>query len=638
MLHNSIFKVMSVVFMLLLLSSCIHGDDDGGDTGAGNNTAPIGDLTGSWSVTENVDATACGDGTYIDNYMLNATQSGNSITVNTNTGNYTGRISGDSLTWNGSYPEAGGTTQTSVSLTVNASCNEISGTAVWTWTDGAITCSGTTQVSAIRSNQIGCGTNTTSAPRAPGSLIATAVSASSISLSWSDNSSNEEHFIVQRSSTSGSGFTTIITLAADTTSYTNSGLIASTTYYYRVYSTNSIGNSSNSNEVNATTTVSSISAPSAPSNIFSYSVNITSAQLSWTDNSNNETGFIVERSTSSTGPFTQIETLAENTIGYEFTSLTAGTRYYFRVRAYNGGGNSYSNIEAIRTADAAPVTSVPVSVNLNVDFSISWTYSYNSGGLASTSDGFIIQRSATSPTSGFVTVDTVVRSSRSITDNLSIAGTYYYRVYARGYSFTSNMSNVVAVTVGNSVVTTTYTVTLDNLLMSSSTNNAMRNTVYSISENSVGCNWVYSSITFIQDYVCAISLLYFAVDADINGKTIISADLKLYPEILPASYTKYQVWAVFEPWNSNVTWAILPLIHTGSAVVFNQPTSSLPSVINVTNIVQNWANGLYTNNGFLIEDVDIVPPYANSLRGTVYCSKEGIPACTRQPELVVTYR
>ena len=59
--------------------------------------------------------------------------------------------------------------------------------------------------------------------------------------------------MVQRSTTTGSGFATIVTLGANTTSYADTaGLSASTTYYYRVYATNG-ADSGFSNEASATT-------------------------------------------------------------------------------------------------------------------------------------------------------------------------------------------------------------------------------------------------------------------------------------------------------------------------------------------------------------------------------------------------
>jgi len=50
-----------------------------------------------------------------------------------------------------------------------------------------------------------------------------------------------------------------------------------------------------------------------------------------------------------------------------------------------------------------------------------------------------------------------------------------------------------------------------------------------------------------------------------------------------------------------IQWNTQPQIYSGSSVTFNQPVSSLASEIDVTNIVQNWANGSYTNYGFFVD-------------------------------------
>jgi len=72
--------------------------------------------------------------------------------------------------------------------------------------------------------------------------------------------------------------------------------------------------------------------------------------LSWTDNSNNETGFKVERSKNNSHSFSQIATVGANVATYSDTGLSRASTYYYRVRAYNAGGNSaYSNIASATT-------------------------------------------------------------------------------------------------------------------------------------------------------------------------------------------------------------------------------------------------------------------------------------------------
>lgn len=90
---------------------------------------------------------------------------------------------------------------------------------------------------------------------------------------------------------------------------------------------------------------SSGTVPDAPSGLTAASGGSNIINLAWTDNSNNETGFKVERKTGSGGTWSEIAgSLAAGTSSYSNTGLSAGTTYYYRVRAYNVTGNSsYSN-------------------------------------------------------------------------------------------------------------------------------------------------------------------------------------------------------------------------------------------------------------------------------------------------------
>jgi len=91
-------------------------------------------------------------------------------------------------------------------------------------------------------------------PAAPSNLSATAASQSQINLSWSDNSNDEDGFKIERGNGSNpSSWSEITTVGAGVTSYFNTGLIASTTYSYRVRAYNGSGNSGYSSTSTATT-------------------------------------------------------------------------------------------------------------------------------------------------------------------------------------------------------------------------------------------------------------------------------------------------------------------------------------------------------------------------------------------------
>ncbi len=92
-----------------------------------------------------------------------------------------------------------------------------------------------------------------SPPAAPSGLAATTMSSSQINLSWLDNSTNESSFRVERS-LNNVNFSQIATPGADATAYSDAGLDAGTTYYYRVRAGNAGGDSPYSNVAQAATT------------------------------------------------------------------------------------------------------------------------------------------------------------------------------------------------------------------------------------------------------------------------------------------------------------------------------------------------------------------------------------------------
>ena len=104
-------------------------------------------------------------------------------------------------------------------------------------------------------------------PTAPTGLSATAFSSTEINLSWTDASSDETGFKIERApdvSGSPGTFAQIYIQEANATTYRDTGLTANTKYWYRVRATNACGDSTYSNSEPATTTGGNPTPLSAP--------------------------------------------------------------------------------------------------------------------------------------------------------------------------------------------------------------------------------------------------------------------------------------------------------------------------------------------------------------------------------------
>lgn len=119
-------------------------------------------------------------------------------------------------------------------------------------------------------------------------------------------------------------------------------------------------------------TVKYLPVPNSPLNLSALAVSSSRINLNWTDNSNNETGFKIERSTNAGTNWILKDSVAANVISYSDSGLIANSIYHYRIRAYNTAGNSpYSNV-------AFDTTLSPVGIIFNneipKDFSLSQNY------------------------------------------------------------------------------------------------------------------------------------------------------------------------------------------------------------------------------------------------------------------------
>ena len=106
--------------------------------------------------------------------------------------------------------------------------------------------------------------------------------------------------------------------------------------------------------------------PAAPSGLNLVANSFSDISLTWSDNSNNEIGFDIERSPDGTGSWTSVALAGTNATSYQDTGLSAGTQYFYRLSAYNSGG--YSPLSNIASATTGPLPPLVPLTTVTIPF------------------------------------------------------------------------------------------------------------------------------------------------------------------------------------------------------------------------------------------------------------------------------
>jgi hypothetical protein len=276
----------------------------------------------------------------------------------------------------------------------------------------------------------------------------------SATITWGDVATETAYYLER---CAGASCTTNFTpigspLAANTTTYADTGLTPGSTYGYRIRAYNAAGYSGYSSPIRYVTM---FNVPAAPTiNPVVRGSNGTTATVSWTDVAT-ETAYYLERCAGAncTTNFTPIGSpLSANTTTYLDSGLTSGQAYGYRVRASNAVGYSgYSSIAYV-TMYSVPITPSSITGTFNqatVSINIVWTDN------ATDETGYVVERCPSSGCVDFAVLnDSLPPNSAAYTDTSIATNTVYrYRVRAvnsvgsSGYATSGDIGTNVAPTI-----------------------------------------------------------------------------------------------------------------------------------------------------------------------------------------------
>ncbi|MEY4748763.1 MAG: hypothetical protein RIQ60_977 [Pseudomonadota bacterium] len=294
-------------------------------------------------------------------------------------------------------------------------------------------------------------------PNAPATLSLGAVAARSVTLDWTDSSSNESGFKVYSVALDANGVvlsrSLLGTVAANSTSAVVSGLQPTTAYVFQVDAYNGAGAAAS--PLARATTLALPVAPTIGAVTPSTSVS-RGIDVSFTDNSGDETSFQILRATAATGPFTAVGSAAAHAgTGLITFTDTSGpplptTSYFYQVTAVRGSDTSAASAtSAVLTTPAAPSQIAAPAVTPGSSIGVSWT-----ARAGSSASGYVVYRApvvngvvgAFAPVSGATPLPL---TTTSYSDSAVVLGSsYQYHVNAVGWtSYTVGTTGLNSTTV-----------------------------------------------------------------------------------------------------------------------------------------------------------------------------------------------
>jgi pullulanase len=372
---------------------------------------------------------------------------------------------------------------------------------------------------------IGCSGGTTSSsnsqpPTQPTALAAASITASSLVLSWtaSTASAGISGYNVLRNGTKVG--------TAASTSYTDTGLSAATSYSYTVSANDSAGNTSTAS---ASISVMTLALPTQPTNLSAGAVTSNNVTLTWSASvaAQGVAGYNIFRNGIKVG--------TSATLTFTDTGLTGSTSYSYTVSAYDSAGDTSPLSAAlmvttlVQPPPTQPTTLVASSIT-STSVTLSWTASTSSAGVA----GYNVFRNA-------------VKEGTSATTNYTDTGLTASTAYSYTVSAYDAAGNTSALSAPLSVTTLSETPPASP-------------TEFSAVENAPYCNVILSWNAAIQGSFGIASYQILR-----NGSVLGSTANLSYNDTTAAANTTYDYAVETEDASGNLSTATASVaVSTGS--------------------------------------------------------------------------
>lgn len=270
----------------------------------------------------------------------------------------------------------------------------------------------------------------------PTNLKTIAVNQEMIDLSWVDNEPDANEFVLEKSMNMDFSNKTVINIDTDVTTYSDTDVTKLITYFYRIKAVKSASTDSGYSNVIEVLIPDFVAAPAE---LTANSKGTGEILLNWTDKSDNETRFVLDRSLNENMSDSVIIGIAMNVESYTDKNLDKNTKYFYRIRAVNENTSSdYSNMANATTDDfvESPTKLEALGVTSSTII-LAWEDNSDN------EDGFLLIRSLAGDFNNADTIE-IKKDIDSYTDqDLEKNTKYFYKIKA----FNSNVDSEYSATI-----------------------------------------------------------------------------------------------------------------------------------------------------------------------------------------------